>query len=308
MATSPKSPLTPRTLAMWGLVLVALGYSVLGANSRLLNQGFQPITQVYVRIFVGFFLSLIFFGRSIRMDIIRKTSRNDWLWLSIMGILGYSVGVWMITLANLNAKLVNSAVIYATIPFIVYIYSFFLLKEKFRWALIGLLVIALYGISVISSKSFIPAIGQFGIGELFAFLSVLASGWWSVGRKKLSDHLNNKEITILTMLIAGLTGVVIAVIKGETLSLHSFTLPTVLIGIAIGAVLNFGLTFLENFSFKNIDAVLGNQIIMLSTLFSLAIGFVFYGERITFPEVIGGLLIFLSVLWGNVLFGKYEKD
>ncbi len=290
-----------KSLAILGLLTVAFGYSVLGVNSRLLSQGFEPMTQVYVRIVLGFLLSLILFRKKLRLQQIKTAPLNDWFWLGVMGVVGYALNVWMITLANLNAKLVNSAVIYATIPFIVYAYSFFLLKEKIKPKLIFFLAIALYGITVVTAKSFLPQLDSFGIGELFALLSVFSGGWWSVGIKKLSSHLNHQEITSLTMLIAAVAGFVIAMGKGEALTWQSFYLPRVILGLVIGAFLNVILTFFENFSFKYLDIVFGNQLLMTSTLFSLALGFIFYHEVVSIVEILGAGLIVFSVWQANKL-------
>ncbi len=125
-----------KKLAVGGLILVAFGYSVLGVNSRLLDAGFEPLTQVYVRIMVGFFLSVGLFNRKLRVQKFLTIPARDWFWLFLMSVVGYALGVWMITVANINAKLVNSAVIYATIPFVVYVYSYFLVKEKVKPKLI----------------------------------------------------------------------------------------------------------------------------------------------------------------------------
>lgn len=293
--------LSLRNLALWGLFLDAFGYAVLGVNSRLLSTGFEPLTQVYVRIAIGFLLSLVIFNKHIRLPKLKTMPKSDVFWLIVMGTLGYSISVWMITLANLSAKLVNASIIFASIPLVVYVYSYFLLKEKLRWKVILLLFVALYGIVVVASKSFLPHIESFGKGELFAFLSVLAGGWWSLGRKKMSEHLNNQEITVLTMLIAAVSGAAIALLKGEPLPLQSFTLLPVIIGVAIGAVLNIGSTFLENFCFSHLNVVLGSQILMTSSIFALVLGFLLYHEVVSLPEVLGGILIFASVWWGNRL-------
>lgn len=284
-----------KTLAIFSLLLTALGYAVLGANSRLLSQGFAPMTQVYVRILIGFVLSLLLFGKKIRLHRIKTAPKSDWFWLLIMGVVGYSVGVWLVTLSNLTGKLVNTAVIYATIPFVTYGYSYVLLREKIRPKLLSWLVVALIGIAIVAGKSFTPRLENFGVGELFAILAVLAAGWWSIGIKKLSSHLNNQEITSVTMLIAAISGATIALCMGERLTMQAFTLPAVWLGIAIGAVLNVVLTFFENFSFKHLNVVFGNQILMTGTLFSLVLGFLFFNETISFPEVIGAFLIVISV-------------
>ena len=72
-------------LALLSLIGVAFGYVVLGMNSRLLDIGFAPATQVYVRILLGLLLSLFVFGKKLRPKVIQKISRKDLFWLIIMG-------------------------------------------------------------------------------------------------------------------------------------------------------------------------------------------------------------------------------
>lgn len=299
-----KKIFSKRTLAIIALIFTAFSYSLLSLNSRILAQGFQPMTQVYVRVGFGLLLAILFFRKKISLKRIKKTSLNDWFWLTMMGTLGYSVTVWFGTLASLNTKLVNASVISATAPFIVYIYSYFLLKEKIKLKLIVVLFVALYGISIIASHSLLPQLEGFGLGEIFALASVAAMGFWSVGIKKLSSYLKIEEISVIVMAIAALTGFLIAQIRGETLDLNSFLIPNIWLGIAIGAGLNFALTFLENFAFKNIEVVFGNQLLMLSTLFSMINGYLFYQEFITRAEFIGAILIVVSVLFANNILKK----
>jgi drug/metabolite transporter (DMT)-like permease len=304
MPSAKKSTHSYHTLAIFSLIGVAFGYAVLGMNSRLLNVGFAPSTQVYVRVLVGFILSLIIFGRSLRWSAIKTIPNRDKVWLLLMGVFGYAGSVLFATLASLNTKLVNASVIGATAPFIVYIYSYFFLKEKVRPIIIMNLLIAMYSVVVIASKSFTPMLGNFGIGEFYAVCSVLSLGWWSVGRQKLSNHLYDKEITMVTMLIAGLTALFVALVRGESLNLHAFSLPPVMIGITVGAILNLALTYMETFAFKHVNLVFGNQLLMTSTVFSLLGGLLFYQEFVTLPEIVGGLIILSTVWYANSLAKK----
>lgn len=152
---------------------------------------------------------------------------------------------------------------------------------------------------MVASKSFIPNFSSFGIGEIFAVLSVLATGWWSVGRKMISDKLNNKEVTIMTMMIAAISGFLIATLRGEVLNLAAFGMPIIWLGITIGAGLNLLLTFSENFAFKHIDVVIGNQILMISTVFAMINGAIFFRETVSVTELLGGSIILLSVYLAN---------
>lgn len=288
-----------RTLSIAALITTAAGYSLLGVGSRLLDAGLEPMTQVYLRILLGWLLAVVLFHSNIRWDVVRQTSRHDWFWLLIMGVVGYSVSVFFLTLGNLNAKLVNASVIYATIPFVVYAYSYVLLREPISPRLIVLLLLSLLGIGMISSHSFVPTISGFGKGEAFVLIATFLAGWWSVGRKMLSERLNNTEISLIVMAIAWISGLILALVKGESLEWSAFTMPSVQIGLVIGASMNIVATFFENFAFKHLDVVFANQLLMSSTVFSLVLGWLLYQEYISWPELLGALLIVVSVYGAN---------
>lgn len=294
----------PHNASVIALLLVALGYSLLGVAARLLENGFEPMTQVYVRVFIGFLLSMVIFRKELRFKIMSAIPRTDWFWLLMMGIFGYALSVYFITRAALTTTLINTAVIFALLPFVVYFYSFFLLKEKVRLVLIGLLIIALVGVSLIATKQVIPNLSVTGEGEVFALLSVLCAGFWSIGRKKLSPTLNNSEITMIVMFVAAASGCIIAFGRGEEFSFSAFAMGPVILGLFMGSVLNVVLTFFENFAFGTIDLVLGNQILMTENVFALVFGYFFYAEIISATELVGALLILSTVFIANRILPK----
>ena len=299
---SSQSKIYPlRTLAILSLIGAAFGCTVLTMNTRLLDQGFEPATQVYVRILLGFGLSLLAFRKKLRIKHLITIPKKDIFLLLIMGSVGCASAILFLTLAALNTKIVNVAVIESTVPFVVYFYSYLFFKEKVRPKLLFSLLLTVYGSSVVATKSFAPTLKIVGTGELFAIFAVFSLGWWSIGRKMLSDHLNNKEITVITMLIAGLTSLVIALLKKEPFSPQAFTLPSVIVGIIIGSGLNLVITYLEAFAFKNINLVFGNQLLMTHIVFSLIGGILFYQEFISLPEFFGGFIVLASVWQANKL-------
>jgi len=72
----------------------------------------------------------------------------------------------------------------------------------------------------------------------------------------------------------------------------------------MGGILNVVATLGENFGFKNIDVVIGNQLLMLGTVFAMFLGLIFYGEIPSLPELAGGLIILTSVLVANKTLSK----
>jgi len=121
---------------------------------------------------------------------------------------------------------------------------------------------------------------------------------YSVGRQMLSKNLNNQEITIVSMFIAGVSGIILAIISGEHLNISSLFNYQVLIGLSIGIFFNIVSTFLGNYSFEHLDVVVGNQLLLTESIFSIVIGYFLYHEILTLPEIVGAVIVIISVLFG----------
>ncbi len=283
-------------LAVWALVVVAIGYSLLSVGVRLMGDGFEPFTQTYLRVMLGAILGYFIFRKQIRTKVIKAIPLGDWLVLLLMGIIGYGVGVLFITLGALNAKLVNVSVLTSMTPFFVAIYAFFVLRKKTGKKLILLLLVSLAGAAMVATKTFPPIIDSIGIGEVFVLLSAAAFAWYSVGRQMLSKHLNNYEISIITMAIAAVSTLVIALIAGETFNPAALLNPLVLLGLAIGIGFNIVASLFENFAFQHLSVVVGSQLLLIENAVAPILGYVLYSELIGGYEIAGALLIIGSVL------------
>lgn len=282
--------------AAWALVAVAVGYALLNVSIRLMDDGFGPFTQTYLRILLGAVLGYFIFRKRIRPSVVKKTSLRDWLVLLLMGVVGYSVGVMFVTLGALNTKLVNVSVLTSMIPFFVAIYSFFVLRKKTSYYLIILLVTSFIGAAMVATKTFPPVIDNIGLGEVFVLLSAAAFAWYSVGRKMLSDRLNNYEISIITMAVAAVTSLTVAMFAGESLNPVAFLNPLVMLGLAIGIGFNIIASLFENFAFQHISVVVGSQLLLLENAFAPLMGYLLYAEVFGWYETAGAFLIIGSVL------------
>lgn len=290
---------SPRSLSIGALVVVAGAYSLLSVGSRLLSQGFQPMTQVWLRIAIATIILIAIFWKKLRWNRVLSMPLQDTIVLLIMGTVGYSIAVYFVTLGAIHAKLVNVAVIFASVPFFSYLYAFFFLRKSFNGKLIALLLLSLIGIAFVATKSFIPQLETFGKGEWFTLLATATMATFFVGRKLLSDHLNTSEITITAMTIAAVSGLLIALLRGETVSITAFSNLSVLLGLAIGVGMNVLVNPIEIYAFKHLDAVVGSQILLLETVFSLLLGYLLYREFITLPEIVGGAIVIGSVYVAN---------
>lgn len=285
--------------AIAALVTTALGYSFLNVGSRFLAEGFPPMTQVYMRISLATLVLTALFWKRLRWKHMLSMSTKDAAVIISMGTIGFSICVYFITLAVLTTKLVSVTMVYASVPFFSYLYAKLFLKKPFDGRLVSLLLLSLVGISFLATKSFTPALSHFGKGEWYALIATATAAWFYVGRKLLSDRLNTQEITVSVMIIASLSAIIFALMRGESFSLAAFTNPIVLVGLAIGVGMNALVNPIEIFAFKHLDAVLGSQILLLDNVFSLILGYILYSETIGLPEFVGGAIVIASVYLAN---------
>lgn len=64
--------------------------------------------------------------------------------------------------------------------------------------------------------------------------------------------------------------------------------------------------FLTNYGFANVSPVPGNNILNLEAAFGILFGYLFYREISTIMELVGGVIIIISVIKMNQL-DKNEK-
>ncbi len=285
-----------KSQAISSLIFVALGYGLLNISIRLMNAELGPFTQVYLRIGLGSVLAIALFNKNISFEKIKKISIKDWMLLIMMGTFGYGIAVLFITLAVLNTTLLNVAVLGSTTPFFALLFSFIFLRKRLKMIYVVLLLLSFYGVYIMATKSLAPTISQFGLGELYAIFFAMGMGVYSIARKLLSKNINNSEITVIVMLIAFISSLLVAVFVGEKFNASALSNPMVLFGLVLGLVLNVVNTQLQNFGFQHLNAVAGTQILLLENIFSPLIGIIFYSEKVLSIELLGAMLIIFGVL------------
>jgi drug/metabolite transporter (DMT)-like permease len=134
----------------------------LSVAARWLDTSFGIFTQVYIRIFLAMVATIIIFPRDIRWGNIKALNIKDWLVLLLMGIVGYGLMIFAITKGALITTLLNVSVLFSTVPIFVYLLGVIFLKRRWRYIILGLLLVSIWGVGVLSSGQFIPAYQAWG--------------------------------------------------------------------------------------------------------------------------------------------------
>lgn len=278
------------------LVLLAWVFATMGLFSRHLETSFELFEQTYLRIALAFIIGAILFYPKLRLHKISEISLKDAAILFFRAVLMY-LGVALFTEAILNTKFSNATII-AVLP-LMPILGYVFLRETIKVRTLVWIGVGFIGTALVAMQS-LQAL-SFGYGELMALLSLVFFDLSYVTRKWQSDQLNNYESTVIMFAFAVPFLFITSLLIGETLpeaSDFSMFMVTVLVLAGLFNVINL---FLTNFGFQNVKAAVAGNILTLEIFFALLYGFLLYGEVPVFREVVGGMLILLSVIFVNKL-------
>jgi len=182
---------SPRTTSIIALISVSLGYGLLSVAARLLGTSFGVFTQVYVRIFIALIFTYIIFRRDLRWHKLKALPLGSWIVLIMMGVIGYGLMVYSITKGALSTTLLNVSVIYSTVPLFVYLLGLIFLKRPWRYLILGLLLVSVWGVGVLSSGQLWPSLSRFGVGDYWVLLAAFFEGIWYLGIRLIEKQLNS---------------------------------------------------------------------------------------------------------------------
>lgn len=265
---------------------------------KVISQTLGPFTQTYSRLLMASVVTVVFFYKKIRLKAFLNASPQTIKWVLLTGVIGFGFKAILLTFGLINTKLLNVSSIDSLTPLVVYFYSLFLFKTKFDIRLLSFILISIYGVLVVSTKSLIPIISQFGIGELFITISLFAGAVSIVGRKVLVGKLNNFEIAAYTYILAGLFVFLLTPIFGERFIF--FNLNVKVSGLLLFSALCSSLgAILINYALTKLEATLVSQILLTKVIFSLALGFILFRELPLTIELLGSGIIALGVYLSN---------
>lgn len=292
--------MSKRTLAIIVGITMSLLYGLMSVFSRWLNLGFDPITQVYLRVFGAAVLGSIVFSRQINWKKFTTLSLGEWLMLLLMGVGGYGLMVFAITQGALLTSLLNVSVVFSTVPFFVYFLGLIFFHKQLDWKIVALLLISVWGVGILASGRLIPNLSQFGIGDWWVLLSTLMEAVWFIGLKVLGNKLNGRELGASAQFIAGTTLLAVSfLVREASPSLSSLTIPLVVVGLVAGILVNIVTPIMSVFMFNNLDEVFATQLLLFENVFSLFIGWMFYHETRSPIQLLGAGAVILAVYLMN---------
>lgn len=285
------------------LVLLSFIFASMGVFARFLDTEFEVFQQTYLRIAIAFIISVIIFSPYINYKKIFSLPKRD-LFVIILRACFLYAAVILITYALLIGKYSNASFV-AAIPILPLI-GYFVLKETISKKMFFYILIAFFGAGCIIFQDFDFAI--FDIASLYALLSAILFDISMVLRKFHSNYLSNYETTSLMFFIATIFLLIGSFIFLEGVpQIEQFSIPMVLI-LTLSAIANVLIIILINYGFEHVKASVAGNILTLEVLFALMYGVLLYQEYLNFFEIVGSVLILVSILLVNHQENKENKE
>lgn len=289
-----------QTKGFLALIIVSVGFGLIAVSIRYLSYSFSLFQQLYLTVGTAFIFGLFIFYKKLNFSKITKIPPRDWLILFLRVIIGYLFGASLYRESLVLTKISNVVFLQA-IPFGALL-GFLLFKEKVTVKKVLLLTIAYVGVVLISVKDY-SNISSFGLGELFSIISGLLFSLSFVMRKWQTNFLNNEETTQLLTFFGFIILFGASLLIGESFPVFRWS------NIIIGAVIFTGFLnainlYLLNYGYQHLPVVLATNTIMLESVFGTLLAFIFYKELPNIKELLGGILIVVSVIQMNKLSEK----
>ena len=279
--------------AIAALVLSALAYALFAVISRELGTTLALFQQIYLRTFIALvFTCLIFRGDFANGW--RTVSRRDGLVAFLRAGLAYVGGVAPYIVAIQSTSLTNVGFLAAFPSGAVIGVAFF--HERLSLRKVALLGLGAAGVVLVALRlgEGIGPSFTFGYGESLAVLSYFCFTVGITGRKWHSNALRTSEMTKLFLLFGMIIAFGCSVGLGEALALPEDP-KTILLLIVAGLTIS-AVALLTTFAFRHVSSTLGNNILILETVFIVLLGMGVYGEEVGSRELLGGGLAIASVL------------
>jgi drug/metabolite transporter (DMT)-like permease len=273
------------------LILVAVMIAAMGVLVRGLgNQKLDLVQQIAWRVGAAALFGTCLWARRPTLRKLQILPAREWRILALRALLVYGIHLPLLSLSFLHGKFLDVAAAYC-FPFPT-IFGALLYKEtvdtrKALWVAVSLL-----GLLIIS----VQALPSWNLGHLYALLAGAAAGLALVMRRSHPEGLTSAATTYAMLVVGAFLVVMPAAVCGEMANVRRLTWRTDVLILLAGA-LNVACVHLGNYALAG--RVNGLRAGSLMT-FQIPAAYVLSaasGERLTVPEVIGALLLLVSI-WG----------
>ena len=264
------------------MVVTTLLFAIVTGIVRYIGSDIPAPVAAFVRYIISmiFFLPLIF-----KMFILERNKSNKKVYWARGLAHGFGVILWFFAMARIPVSEVT-AIGYIT-PIFVSIAAFIFLKETFSISIIGALAICIIGMIIIIR----PTTSGIAVGQLSMVIATLFFAASYILAKKLSSTESTLEILVALNFIVTVTLAPFAIAFWVTPSIQE------VLFLSIVALFATAGHFTMTMALKLAPITITQPISYIQIVWASCIGFIFFGETISFWFSVGATLIILSSLF-----------
>ena len=264
------------------MVVTTLLFAIVTGIVRYIGSDIPAPVAAFIRYIIS---TIFFFPLIVKMFILERNRSNKRFYWARGLAHGFGVILWFFAMARIPVSEVT-AIGYIT-PIFVSIAAFIFLKEHFSISIIGALVICMMGMIIIIR----PTTSGIAIGQLSMVIATLFFAASYILAKKLSSTESTLEILVALNFIVTVTLAPFAIAFWVTPSIQE------VLFLSIVALFATAGHFTMTMALKLAPITITQPISYIQIVWASCIGFIFFGETISFWFSVGATLIILSSLY-----------
>ena len=277
------------------LILVMIVWGSLGVFTRSIPL--SAVSLAFLRALIA--LPVLFIAMKMK-----KREKIKLSWLIPYIISGVLLGLgWLTLFYGFKHTSISSAVIiYNMCPIYVMILAPVILKEAISKVQIAVISISFIGLVFVVGNNLLDGYGYMGIllsapsGMMYAAIVLI--------NRSIKRRLDNQTATFIQIATATIVLLPFALLDGDVFTLGNLENISIIYIILLG-VLHTGVAYTMFFSvYQHMKSVEIVSYSFLEPLFGILFSVIFIGEKLTLPQIIGGVLIIGSAYIGEALKAK----
>lgn len=277
------------------LAQLMVGICIVGAKALL--SGLEPIIIMTVRFIIAFVFLMIFhliFSKE-KFRVLNQLTAKNWIHIIAQALCAGALFNFLLLYGLKETSASMAGIITSALPAIVAIFSIIFLKERLTVFTSLCIVFALIGLLIINAHSFLAGNSGRLYGDIIILISLLPEAAYYVLAK---IYKNKIPVFLISALMNGINIPVFLSVAyfGHYTMPHSFTLHQIslLLSIGIASAFFYVFWFLGCKKIHGTSAGLSTAFMPIATLI---IAWLFLGESITLTQMIGMLLVILSIFF-----------
>jgi drug/metabolite transporter (DMT)-like permease len=294
-----KNFITKLTTAQKAFTAVIIANLIWGAAAPIFKislTNIPPYTLAFWRFFLGALVLLVVLRKNAKLPVTNHTDLNYLIGYAVTGI---TLNIIFFFLGLQLTLSINSPVIVASQPIMIYLLALLFLKEKFYFKKITGMILGSIGIIVIVIEPLLQSAKDGNIlGNIFLVLATVAAVIQTIIGKKILNRVNPVSFTFWAFVIGAASFLPLAIYEyGTVPHLYQALDLRGYIGIAYGAVFSSAAAYgLYAWGLSKIKASDVSMFSYIDPVLGTLLGVLLLHEPITRYFVLGSFCIFTGIL------------